>query len=323
MQLSGDRPLLLLTTKRRFNLASSAKALALALPFLVLTAAARAQDIEPRSFSNAPVGVNFLITGYAFAKGGVSFDPSLPVTNPKITTSSAVLAYARVFDLAGMSAKFDAIAPFTWLSGTAQLGNRTVDREVNGLGDARLRVSVNFLGAPAMNLEEFKSYRQDLILGGSLQVSVPTGQYDDTRLINLGTNRWFVKPQLGISKALGPLTLEFMPSVTVYTANTNFFNGNTRTQNPIYSLQAHAIYTIGRGIWASGDVTYFTGGATQINGRWNNDLQRNWRFGTTVSFPLDALHSIRLYASHGAFARTNNNYDLVGIDFQIRFGGGL
>jgi len=290
---------------------------------LAVAASARAQDIEPRSFSNAPVGVNFLIVGYAFTRGGLSFDPAVPVTNPQVRTSNAVLAYSRVFDLAGMSAKVDAIAPFTWLSGTANFKGESVQREVDGLGDARFRVSVNFFGAPAMSLQEFASYKQDLIVGGSLQVSVPVGQYDPTRLVNLGTNRWFFKPELGVSKALGPLTLEFMPSVTVYTANTNFFDGNTRTQDPIYSLQGHAIYNLGSGIWISEDVTYFTGGSTAINGVPNNDLQRNWRFGATISFPLDARHSIRLYGSHGAFARTNDNYDLVGIDFQIRFGGGL
>jgi hypothetical protein len=285
--------------------------------------AAGAQDIEPRSFSNAPVGVNFLIVGYAFTRGGASFDPAVPITNPKFTTSSTVLAYARVLDLWGMSGKFDAIAPFTWLSGTAEHAGRPVARQVNGLDDARFRLSVNFLGAPAMSLQEFASYKQNWIVGGSLQVSVPTGQYDDTRLVNLGTNRWFVKPELGVSKALGPLTLEFTTSATVYTANTNFFGGNTRTQDPIYALQSHAIYNFGSGIWISGDATYFAGGQTAINRRRDEDLQQNWRFGTTVSFPLDRLHSIRLYASHGAYARTNNNYDLIGIDFQIRFGGGL
>jgi len=290
---------------------------------LVVTPVAQAQEIEPRSFSNAPVGVNFLITGYAFTRGGLSFDPSLPVTNPKLTTSSAVLGYARVLDLWGMSAKFDAIAPFTWLSGTANLAGAPVAREVNGLGDHRFRLSVNFLGAPAMSLQEFASYQQDLIVGGSLQVSVPVGQYDETRLINLGTNRWFFKPEVGVSKALGPLTLEFTTSATVFTANTNFFGGNTRSQDPIYSLQSHVIYNFRSGIWVSGDGTYFTGGRTTINGLMNDDLQQNWRFGSTVSFPLDARHSIKLYASHGAYARTNNNYDLVGVSFQIRFGGGL
>lgn len=290
---------------------------------LAAVTAARAQSIEPRSFSNAPVGVNFLIVGYAFTRGGLSFDPAVPVKDPKLLTSNAILAYARVFDLAGMSAKFDVEAPFTWLSGTAQYMNQPVAREVDGLGDARFRLSVNFLGAPALSLPEFASYKQDLIVGGSLQVSVPTGQYDDTRLVNLGTNRWFFKPELGVSKAMGPLTLEYTTDATFYTANTNFFDAHRRTQDPIYSLQGHAIYNFRSGIWLSADVNYFTGGSTMIDGLMDHDLQRNWRFGTTVSFPLDVRHSIKIYASHGVYARTNDNYDLIGVNFQISFGGGL
>lgn len=146
---------------------------------------------------------------------------------------------------------------------------------------------------------------------------------DQTRVINLGTNRWFFKPELGASKALGPLTLEFSTSATFYTANMDFFGGNTRTQEPIYSFQGHAIYNFSSGIWVSGDATYFAGGQSAINGLPSDDLQKNWRIGTTVSFPLDRLRSIKLYASHGVSARTKNSYDLIGINLQIRFGGGL
>jgi hypothetical protein len=52
-----------------------------------------AQDLEPRAYSNAPIGMNFLIAGYAYTKGAVPFDASLPVKNAQIETSSAVLAY--------------------------------------------------------------------------------------------------------------------------------------------------------------------------------------------------------------------------------------
>ena len=74
-----------------------------------------AQDIEPRPYSNAPVGVNLLIVGYAYTSGGVAFGPSLPITNPNLNTSNAVVAYARVLDLWGMSGNFDATVPYTWL----------------------------------------------------------------------------------------------------------------------------------------------------------------------------------------------------------------
>lgn len=308
---------------RRLQLAPSAKSSLLSAALLTVTTAASAQDIEPRSFSNAPTGVNFLIVGYGFTRGGLSFDPAVPVTDPQLQTSSAVLAYARELDLWGMSGKFDAIAPYTWLSGTAKFEGQPVERTVAGLDDALFRLSVNFFGAPALTAKEFAAYQQDLIVGASLQVSVPVGQYDQTRVVNIGTNRWFVKPEIGVSKAIGPLTLEVMPAVTVYTANTNFYNGHTRTQDPIYSLQGHVIYSFGSGIWAAADVTYFTGGSTAINGVADNDLQRNWRAGATLSFPINARYSVKLYASRGVSARTHDNYDLIGFQLQYRWGGGL
>ncbi|MET0918947.1 MAG: transporter [Burkholderiales bacterium] len=286
---------------------------------------ARAQDIEPRAYSNAPIGVNFLISGYAYTQGGLAFDGSLPVQDPDLKTSSAVLAYVRTLDLWGMSGKFDAIVPYTWLSGTARAVStgETIQREVDGPADARFRLSVNLYGAPALTLKEFRDWQQDLIVGVSLQVSVPTGQYDPSRLINIGTNRWSFKPEVGVSKAVGPWTLEFSAAVTLYTDNTDFLDGKNRSQDPVYSVRGHAIYSFPSGIWASLDATYFTGGRTTINGALSNDLQQNWRVGGTLAFPVDARNSIKLYASSGVFARTGNDFDLAGIAWQYRWGGGV
>jgi hypothetical protein len=283
----------------------------------------RAQSIEPRSYSNAPVGVNFLIGAYAYTRGGISTDTSLPITDPELATSSAVVGYARVLDLWGTSGKFDVIVPYTWLSGSAIYQGDPVQREVNGFGDPLLRLSVNFYGAPALTLPEFRSYEQDLIVGASLQVSVPAGQYDDTKLVNLGTHRWFFKPEIGVSKALGPWTLEGQAAVTLFTTNNDFFNGNKRSQDPLYSLQAHAIYNSRSGNWYSLDVTYFAGGRTTLNGALQSDLQQNWRIGATAAFPVDVNNSIKLYASRGVSARTGNSFDLLGIAWQYRWGGGL
>jgi len=256
-------------------------------------------------------------------RGGVAFDSALPIKNPQLETSSAVLAYGRVLDIWGKSAKFDVVMPYTWLSGTAQFIGQPVERVVHGLTDPRLRLSVNLYGAPAMNMEEFKAYEQDLNIGTSLAVTPPVGQYDPARLVNLGTNRWSIKPETGASKALGPLTLEVQTGVTIYTDNTNFLSGRARSQNPIYSVQGHAIYNFGWGIWGSVDATYFTGGNTTINGTGTDDLQKNWRLGATRALPLSLNYSVKLYASRGVSARTGNNYDLVGIALQYRWGGGL
>jgi hypothetical protein len=284
---------------------------------------AHAQDIEPRAYSNTPVGVNFLIGGYAGTRGDLSFDSNVPITNARLNMSSALVAYVRSLDIAGMSGKFDVALPYSWLSGTADVAGRPAERVVDGFNDARLRLSVNLYGAPALDLEQFAAYQQDLIIGASFAVTAPVGQYDPSRLINLGTNRWAFRPEVGMSKALGRLTLELTTGVNFYTANDDFFGGRTRTQEPIFAVQGHAIYSFVRGIWGSLDVTYFTGGRSAIDGDWNNDLQRNWRAGASLAIPLGRQYSIRLYGSRGMAARTGNNYDLVGVALQYRWGGGL
>jgi hypothetical protein len=290
---------------------------------LVAASGACAQDIEPRAYSNAPVGVNFLIAGYAYTQGGLAFDPASPLTDPDMKTSSAVLAYARVLDLWGLSGKFDAILPYTWLTGSALFAGEPVERDVGGPVDPRFRLSVNFYGAPALSLKEFASYEQDLIVGASLQVSLPLGQYDSSRLVNIGTNRWSFKPELGVSKALGRWTLEGAAAATFYTDNEDFFGGQTRSQDPLYSLRGHAIYSFGNGVWASLDATYFAGGRTTLDGARGSDLQQNWRVGGTLALPVDLKNSVKLYASRGVSARTGNDFDLIGIAWQYRWGGGL
>ena len=198
-----------------------------------------------------------------------------------------------------------------------------LQRDVSGLSDPKFRLSVNFFGAPALSLKEFAGFQQDLIIGASLQVSAPAGQYDESRLVNLGTNRWSFKPELGVSQALGRWTLEGTAAVTLYTDNDDFYQGRTRSQDPLYALQGHVIYSFRSGIWGSVDGTYFEGGRTTLDDTLNNDLQRNWRVGATLAFPLDARNSIKFFGSSGVSARTGNNYDLFGIAWQYRWGGGL
>jgi hypothetical protein len=279
--------------------------------------------MEPRSYSNAPVGMNFLVAGYAQTKGGIAFDTSLPLANPDLKTMSGVLAYGRVLDFAGQSAKLNLILPFTDLSGTADFAGQQIDRDVSGFADPIFKLSVNFHGAPSLSLKEFAGYQQDLIFGASLRVTAPLGQYDRTRVVNIGTNRWSFKPELGVSKALGQWTLEATAAATLFTDNNDFFRGNVRSQDPLYSFEGHVIYNASSGIWGSLDATYFTGGRTTLNGTRNNDLQQNWRLGGTLSLPLDIRNSIKLYASRGVSARTGNDFDLAGIAWQYRWGAGL
>jgi hypothetical protein len=309
--------------QRPFAIAAWTLAALAAVVFSGGAPVALAQDIEPRAYSNAPIGVNFLIAGYAYTRGGVSFDSSLPITDPQLTTSNAVIAYARVLDLWGQSGRVEAVVPYAWLSGNAEYNGETLQRTVNGLTNAAFRLSANLYGAPSLTLKEFAGWEQDLIVGASFRVTVPWGQYDNTKLVNIGTNRWSFKPEVGVSKAVGPWTLELTAAATFFTDNDDFYGGKTRAQDPIYSVQTHVIYSSRLGIWASLDATYFAGGRTTIDGVRNSDLQQNWRVGGTLSFPVDLHNSIKFYANSGVSARTGNDYDLLGVAWQYRWGGGL
>ncbi|MFC5578057.1 transporter [Lysobacter niabensis] len=288
-----------------------------------IASTAHAQDIEPRAYSNAPVGVNFVIAGGVVTRGGLSFDSSVPITNANLHTSSAVLAYARVLDLHGKSGKFDVIVPYTRLVGTADYQGQPVERAVTGFGRPAFRLSINLHGAPALRLQEFGAWKQDLIVGASLQVSPPWGQYDADRIVNIGSNRWSFKPEIGISKAIGPWTLEVQAAAVFFTDNKDFYGGNTRSQRPLYSLQGHVIHGFRSGTWISFDGTYFAGGRSTINDALSNDLQQNWRVGAILAVPVNRLNSIKFSASSGVSARTGNNFDAIGVAWQYRWGGGL
>jgi hypothetical protein len=286
------------------------------------TAGASAQDLEPRSYSNTPVGLNFLIAGYGYTEGNVALDPSVHITDADLRTNSTVLAYARSLGVGGRSAKFDVVLPYTWLAGSASLEGQRQERAVSGFGDPRFRFSMNFYGAPALSVKEFADYRQDLIIGASLQVGAPFGQYDASKLINIGTNRWSFKPELGISKAWDSWTVEVAPAVTFYTDNNDFENGGTLAQEPLYSVQGHLIHAFRSGVWLALDGTYYSGGRTTVNGVRENNLQSNTRMGLTVALPVDRSHSVKIYASTGTSSRTGSDFNGIGIAWQYRWGEG-
>jgi hypothetical protein len=295
-----------------------------------------AGEIEPRSYVNTPVGVNFLIAGYAYSDGGLATSGSSPLKNANIKMHTGILAYARSLDILGKSGKFDVILTYADLSGSADAslpytdpsGNTMVvvqrgERNVSGLSDPRFRFSVNLYGAPALTVQEFPAYQQDLIIGASVQVSAPLGQYDEEKLVNLGNNRWYVKPDLGISKAWGDFTLELSTGVTFFSDNDEYFGGKLLEQNPVSTTQLHATYSFGKGIWAALSGTYDYGGRTTVDGVKSDDLQKNSRVGVTLAMSVNPRNSLKLYASTGIQTSSGTDHDLVGIVWQYRWGGRL
>ncbi len=284
---------------------------------------ASAQDLEPRAYANTPIGMNFLVAGFSHMWGGLTVDPSIPLKNAKLEIEGAFLAYAHSLPVFGQSGKVDVVLPTAWLSGSAEFAGQSRERDIAGLADPKFRFSANLYGAPALTLDEFPQYEQDVIVGASLQITAPGGQYDPNKLVNLGANRWSFKTELGVSKRFGDLTLEVAGEGIFYTDNSQFLGGHTRSQDPIYGVQAHVIYSFPYHIWGSLDATWYGGGEASIDDGPFRDLQEFTRVGATLALPVSRQHSIKLYGSTGVSARTGAYFDQVGIAWQYRFGGGL
>lgn len=321
--VAANRPWYRLKADLHATFARSITMILVAVFSTMITVSVDAQQLEPRTYANTPVGMNFLIAGYGYATGGVLSDPSVPLQNADIQIHEVVLAYARSLDVWGMSGKFDVIVPYAWTSGTAEFAGEFEESSTSGLGDPRLRFSVNFYGAPALALKEFRDYKQDFIFGASLQITAPLGQYDNGRLLNIGTNRWTIKPEFGISKAVGPLTLEFTAGASFYTDNDEFIGNRTMARDPLYSMQGHAICSLQSGIWFAVDGTYYTGGSTTVDGMKAGDRLSNSRAGLTVAVPVTRHYSLKLVASTGVSARTGGDFNELGVALQYRWGGGL
>lgn len=272
--------------------------------------------MEPRSYSPNPTGVQFLALAYGRSTGNVLTDPSLPITDIDARLNSGIVGYGRTFALFGRSAIATVGLPYVRgdISGNVGEDRREITR--SGLADARLRVSTNLIGGPALTPQEFARRTPQTTLGMSLTVVPPAGQYNPDKLINIGANRWAFKPELGVSYPHDRWYFEAYAGVWLFTDNDEFFGGSRREQDPITSLQTHIVYTLRPRLWLAFDANYYRGGRTTVNGARNADLQGNSRVGLTASVPVGAEQSLKLTWTHGVSTRIGSDFTTVGAAWQ-------
>jgi hypothetical protein len=194
----------------------------------------------------------------------------------------------------------------------------------SGLFDSVFRFSVNLKGAPAMAGPAFVKWRQKLLIGASLKVVAPTGQYDPTKLINLGANRWAFKPEVGLSRRWGNWILDAYAAVWLFTENPEFFSRNqyfpgvrSQTQDPIAAFETHLSYDFRPRLWVSLDANFWRGGTTSLDGVENPaTLQKSSRIGVTASFPLTRHQSIKVGYADGAYVRFGGDYKIASVAWQ-------
>jgi hypothetical protein len=284
-----------------------------------------AQDLSPRAYVITPLHSNAIVLTYSFYSGGIQFEGAAPITNATGRYNVSVLTYYHGFGLFGRSANVNASFPYA--VGNFQ-GNVTGAQQQiyrSGLLDLAARVSVNLRGGPSMPIQEMRKWKQKTLLGVSLKVVAPTGQYDPTKLVNWGTNRWAFKPEFGYSKRRRNLLLDGYAGVWFYTANPSSYSlpiPKRQTQEPIGSFEGHLSYDLKPRLWFSLDGNFWFGGVTSLTGIANPATrQTSSRIGATASFPLGKAQSVKVSYNDGAYIRFGGNYQSISVAWQYSWLG--
>jgi len=276
-----------------------------------------AQEMQPRAYIPTPVGVNFFGVSYANSSGGVLFDPSLPVADSHVAANITTFTFGQTLGVLGRTAQVLAVLPYAVANLTGTVAGADAHAYRSGLGDMVFRYAMNIHGAPAMGLKQFAAYRQKTIVGASITVSAPTGQYDSNRAVSIGANRWAFKPELGISRALGKWTVEGALGAWLYTPNNRYYRNTVRTQVPLGSVQAHVMRFLPRHTWLAFDTTLFTGARSQINGVDKSDYQGNTRLGATFGCTVTRRQAIKVSFFDGAVTRIGTDIRSVSVAYNV------
>jgi hypothetical protein len=297
--------------------------LLLCMAWLCAPHAAVAQDLSPRAYVITPVGSNALVVGYSHLEGGLEFNGAVPITGAQADVNLASLSYYHTFDFLGRTTNFTVVAPYGWGSFMGTVADVPRIAQRSGSLDAYGRCSVNLVGGPAMQPAEFADWRQNVLLGASLEIVAPTGQYDPTRLVNWGGNRWSFKPELGYSERWGHWVLDAYAAVWFFTDNPEYYPGaQKQSEAPVGAVETHLSYDFRPRLWISLDANFWWGGATSQNGIQNAATnQRNSRVGVTASIPLTVHQSIKLSFSDGAYISYGGNYRSVSLAWQYGWSG--
>jgi hypothetical protein len=299
----------------------------------VLASSSHAQDLAPRAYLITPIHSNAVTLTWSFYSGGLDFNNVVPISNATGTYSVPVFSLYHSLNLFGRSANITASLPYAVGTFSGDVGEgerRSIYR--SGLVDLSARFSVNLIGGRAMEVPQFVKWKQKRILGASLKVVAPTGQYDPHKLVNWGINKWAFKPEVGYSQRFGNWVLDAYAGAWFYTTNSQFYNPPLyapQTQAPVGSFEGHLSYDFKRLLftsklhgWASLDGNFWWGGIASIYGIPNPKTdQSSSRLGGTFSFPYSRHQSVKVSLSGGTYSRFGGDYTNLQVAWQYSWLG--
>jgi len=287
--------------------------------FILFNSSLKAQDVQPRVYAPSPTGVNLFTFGYANSSGDMLFDRTIPIENVQADIHSFSASYSRSTALFGQAGRFDVSVPLVAGSWEGEILEQTQSTSRFGMGDPVLRYALFVTGAPGLTKEEFAGFSPKTIIGISMRITVPLGQYDPEKLINLGSNRWVFSPQIGIRHSIGRLVFEGYTGVWFFTDNRDFLGSQVRSQEPLYTFQLHTSYEFDNGMWIAVSTRQSLGGVVKVEDGDRLDPESNNRIGLSFSMPVKPRYFLKLFGTTGTTATVGNNYDTIGLAWQVLF----
>ncbi len=275
--------------------------------------------MEPRSYSPSPIGTNFLILGYSRTTGGVSIDLSLPITDVQALISAGDLGYEHTFALGGRMASVSFIVPYVHGDLSGLVGTQSEEVSRSGLADLSARFAWNFIGNPALTPKQFARRKPTTTVGASVVIVAPTGSYDPSHLINIGSNRLAFRPEVGAEQPMGKWFVDGSAGLWLFTDNTDYLNGKTQAETPLSGYQVHGGYNFRPGMWLAADATYYSGGRVSVNGVATHDVLANSRYGLTLATPLANGFSTKLAWSRWLNGQVGTKFNTIGLTLQYRW----
>ena len=287
-----------------------------------------AQDLAPRAYVISPIHSNAVVVSYAYFNGNLDLG-GIPITDATATANIPSLSLFHSMNFFGRTANFTATVPYGVADFSGEIRSNETDVHRSGMPDSVYRFSVNLYGGPSMDIREFAKWRQRTIIGASFRFDAPTGQYDPSKLVNFGNNRWGFRPEVGLSRRMGHWIVDAYVGGWFYTDNPKFFSQNQynpgiliRGQKPITSIEGHLSYDVKPRLWVSFDGNFWRGGASSLNGVENSSTeQRNSRLGGTASVPITKHQSLKLSYNNGAYIKYGGNFQNVSVGWQYSWYG--
>ena len=263
-----------------------------------LTQAANALDVEPRRWSHLPIDTNFIGVAYVDTNADIYVDPVLELEDVEMDLDIWAVKYIYSFESFGKSSRIDITQTYQDGHWDGLLQGAPAETSRHGPGDTFIRYAINLYGAPPLKTDDYVAYRRsrdiETIVGAGLAIRLPTGDYHKDRLINLGQNRFVIRPQLGVQHNRGPWTFEFNTEIAFFETNNEYFNGNQLQQDPLFIFFTTVAYTFRPGLWVSVGVAYDYGGENEINDVDKDNHRQNTAWGVSIAYPLNPRLGVSL-----------------------------